>query len=257
MWTVATPLPAQTVDTWQTAAVRKYPALTEAGSPLNTRFLAIIAEKKKSEPAFFSKPDWPMRAATTAAEALRVEEAAAAAKVKTEDDARLAKLTPDERDWERDKARWIFERLAWGDDEETIVKKLNRSKLITSRVSPSMRVVLDSRFQWVIGETKYRMSFEMKDKLAAMTFESSPEKSENLAEFIHEDWEKLRKAVIAQFGEPTKTVPFPDAKALKTGGWTVTDTWDRPATRIKLGVTEDSGRGSAALRIGDPAKAAE
>jgi hypothetical protein len=251
------PSPAQTMDTWQTAAVRKYPSLTEAGSPLNTRFLAIVAEKKKSEPAFFSRPDWPMRAATAAAEALAAEEAAATAKIKAEEDARLAKMAPEERDWEKDKARWVFERLVFGDDEEAVVHKLNRSKLISSRVSPSMRVPVDSRFQWAIGETKYRLSFEMKDKLAAILFESSPEKSENLAEFIHEDWEKLRKAVIEQFGQPTKTIPFPDAKALKAGGWTVTDTWERPGSRIKLGVTEDSGRCSAALRISDPAHAAE
>ena len=251
------PLSAQSVDTWQTAAVRKYPALTEAGSPLNTRFLAIIAEKKKSEPAFFSKPDWPMRAATAAAETLRAEELAVSTKAKAEEDARLAKMAPEEREWEKDKARWIFERLVFGDKEEAIVSKLNRSKIITSRVSPSMRVVLDSRFQWVIGESKYRLSFEMKDTLAAILVESSPEKAENLAEFIHEDWEKLRKAAIENFGEPTKAVAFPDAKSLHPGGWTVTDTWGRPGSRIKLGVTEDSGRCSAALRISDPAHAAE
>lgn len=257
MLAITLPLPAQSVDTWQTAAVRKYPALTEAGSPLNTRFLAIIAEKKKSDPAFFTKPDWPMRAATAAAEALRAEELAASEKTKSEEEARLAKMAPEEREWEKDKARWIFERLVFGDKEDTIVSKLNRSKTITSRVSPSMRVVLDSRFQWVIGESKYRLSFEMKDTLAAILVESSPEKAENLAEFIHEDWEKLRKAAIEQFGPPTKTVAFPDAKNLHAGGWTVTDTWDRPGSRIKLGVTEDSGKCSAALRISDPAKAPE
>ena len=254
---IAAALPAQTVDTWQTAAVRKYPTLTEAGSPLNTRFLAIVAEKKKSDPAFFSKPDWPMRAANAAAEALRAEELAANAKSKAEEDARLAKMAPEERDWEKDKARWVFERLVFGDNEETIVSKLNHSKLITSRVSPSMRVPVDSRFQWVVGESKYRLGFEMKDTLLAITFESSPEKAENLAEFIHEDWEKLRKAAIEQFGPPTKTVAFPDAKGLHTGGWTVTDTWDRPGSRIKLGVTEDSGKCGAALRISDPARAPE
>ncbi|HSI10398.1 MAG TPA: hypothetical protein VK961_00075 [Chthoniobacter sp.] len=257
MLAVDMPLLAQSVDTWQTAAVRKYPALTEAGSPLNTRFLAIIAEKKKSDPAFFSKPDWPMRAATAAAEALRAEELAVSEKAKAEEDARLATMAPEERDWEKDKAHWIFERLVFGDKEEAIVSKLNRSKIITSRVSPSMRVVLDSRFQWVIGENKYRLSFEMKDTLAAILVESSPEKAENLAEFIHEDWEKLRKVAIEQFGAPTKSVAFPEAKSLRTGGWTVTDTWDRPSSRIKLGVTEDSGKCSAALRISDPAKTTE
>ena len=50
----------------QAAAVLKYPALKESGSPLNQQFLATIAEKRKSDPAFFNQPDWPMRAADLA-----------------------------------------------------------------------------------------------------------------------------------------------------------------------------------------------
>jgi len=254
---VATPLAAQTVETWQKAAVQKHPALAQAGSPLNVRFLAIVAEKRKSEPAYFTRPDWPMRTADAADAALRAEELAVSEKAKAEEAARLAKMTPEEREWDKDKARWIFERLVFGDTEETIVNKLNRSKLITSRVSPSTRVPLGSHFQWVMGETKFHLDFEMKDKLAAILFESPAENTDNLDGFVHDDWQKLRTAAIEQFGAPAKTVAFPDAKSLKAGGWTVTDTWDRPGSRIKLGVTEDSGKCRAALRISDPAHTAE
>ncbi|MEP6669660.1 MAG: hypothetical protein ABJF10_10935 [Chthoniobacter sp.] len=254
---MALPLAAQTVETWQKAAVQKHPALTQAGSPLNVRFLAIIAEKRKSEPAYFSKPDWPMRAADAADAALRAEDLAVSEKAKAEEAARLAKMTPEEREWDHDKARWVFERLVFGDTEETIVSKLTHSKLITSRVSPSTRVPLGTHFQWVLGETKYNLDFEMKDKLAAIVFESPAEATDNLDGFIHDDWQKLRTAAVEQFGPPTKTIAYPDAKALHAGGWTVTDTWDRPGSRIKLGVTEDSGKGRAALRISDPAHAAE
>jgi len=257
LFAVATPLVAQTVETWQKAAVQKHPALAQAGSPLNVRFLAIVAEKRKSEPAYFTKPDWPMRAADAADAALRAEELAVSEKAKAEEAARLAKMTPEERDWDRDKARWVFERLVFGDDEDAIVSKLNHSKLITSRVSPSMRVPLSTHFQWVMDESKFHLDFEMKDKLVAIVVESKAETNDNLDGFIHDDWQKLRAAAIEQFGPPAKTVAYPDAKGLHTGGWTVTDTWDRPGSRIKLGVTEDSGKCTATLRISDPAHAPE
>ncbi|MEI9892973.1 MAG: hypothetical protein WDN28_03410 [Chthoniobacter sp.] len=90
-------LAAQTVETWQKAAVQKHPTLAQAGSPLNVRFLAIVAEKRQSEPAYFSRPDWPMRAADAADAALRAEELAVSEKAKAEEAARLAKMSPEER----------------------------------------------------------------------------------------------------------------------------------------------------------------
>jgi hypothetical protein len=255
---VAAPsLCAQMVETWQKAAVQKHPSLAQAGSPLNQRFLAIVAEKRKSEPVYFTRPDWPMRAADAAAAALQAEELAVTEKAKAEEEARLAKMAPEERDWERDKARWVFERLVFGDSEEVITSKLSHSKLITSRVAPSARVPLGSRFQWVIGESKFHLDFEKKDGLAAIVVESLPETTDNLDGFIHDDWAKLRAAAVGQFGPPAKTIAYPDAKALHTGGWTATDTWDRPGSRIKLGVIEDSGKCTATLRISNPARGAE
>jgi hypothetical protein len=61
--TAMTPLTAQTVEAWQKAAMQKHPALAQAGSPLNQRFLALVAEKRKSDPAFFANANWPVRAA--------------------------------------------------------------------------------------------------------------------------------------------------------------------------------------------------
>ena len=250
---------AQTVEGWQQAAVQKYPALAQSGSPLNQRLLALIAEKRKTEPAFFAKPDWPLRAANAAATALQAEETATSEKAKADEAARLAKMTPEEQEWDRDKARWVFERLVFGDKEEAIASKLNRSKLVTLRVAPSSRVPLGSRFQWVFGETKFHIDFEMKgDSLAAIVFENSPEKTSNLDGFIHDDWGKLRAAAIEQFGPPTKTVEFPaTSKQLLHGILTLTDAWERPGCRIRLGLIEDEGRASVALRISDPAHAPE
>jgi hypothetical protein len=255
MLALAPPLDAQTVQASQSAAVRKYPALAEAGSPLNQRFLAIVAEKRKSEPAFFTKPDWPLRAADAAAATLKAEEE----KTKAAEEAQLAAMTPDERVWESDKPRWVFERLVFGDGEETIVKKLNGSKIITSRVAPSARVPLGSRFQWVIGESKFHLDFEMKDDhLVAFAFDCSPEKTSNLDGFVHDDWTRLRAAIVDRYGPPAKSVEYPDdTKKLQKGNWTVTDSWERPGFGIKLGVKEDDGRCSAALRISDRAHAAE
>jgi len=256
---VTAPLGAQTVEAWQRAAIQKHPALAEAGSPLNQRFLALIAEKRKSDPAFFSKTNWPVRAADAAAEALQAEQQAAADKAKADEAARLAAMSPEEQEWDKTKARWVFERLAFGDNEETITAKLNHSKLIASRVAPAMRVAIASRFQWVLGESKYHLDFEMKgDGLAAVVFESSPEKTTNLDGFIHDDWAKLRAAAIEQFGAPSKSTDFPpDAKKLTTGGFTPTDTWDQPTRRLKLGLTEDDGRAHVTLRLTDPAHSPE
>jgi len=257
---LAQPLAAQTVEQWQRSAVQKYPALAQAGSPLNQRFIAIVTAKRQAEPAYFSKPDWPMRAAAEAAAALQGEEMAVASKKAEEEKAAAAKLaamSPDEQAWEKDKARWVFERLVFGDDDGTIAKKLYLSKVITARVPPALRAPLSSRFWWVIGESKYYADFELKDGLAAIAFESLAEPVSALSNLVNDDWKRLREVVVERFGAPAKSVEFPDEKKLHAGGWTVTDTWERPGFRMKLGLTEDGGKCSAALRISDPAKAAE
>jgi hypothetical protein len=51
---------------------------------------------------------------------------------------------------------------------------------------------------------------------------------------------------------------FPDdAKRLQKGNWTVTDSWERPGFRVKLGVKEEDGRCNVALRISDPTRVSE
>ena len=72
----AATVPAQTAERWQAAAVLKYPALREQGSPLNKQFLAVVAAKRQSEPAFFNQPDWPLRAADLAVAEIKNAEAA-------------------------------------------------------------------------------------------------------------------------------------------------------------------------------------
>jgi len=69
-------VPAQTVERWEAAAVLKYPALREQGSPLNKQFLAVVAAKRQSEPDFFNQPDWPLRAADLAIAEIKNAEAA-------------------------------------------------------------------------------------------------------------------------------------------------------------------------------------
>jgi hypothetical protein len=257
MLAMATPVYAQTVEQWQKAAVQKHPALAQAGSPLNQRFLEFVAEKRKSEPAYFTKADWPLRAAEAAASALLAEEMAAGEKAKAEETAKMAELTPEEREWERDKARWVFDRLVFGDSEDAILAKLNHSKMVTARVTPKARVPLSSRFQWVLGESKFYLDFEMKDGLAAITCDCLAERTDALDSLIHDDWSRLRAGAIEQFGPPTKSVEYPEVKKLRRAGWTVTDTWERPGCRVKLGITEEDGKCSASLRISDPARAAE
>jgi len=54
---------AQTTEAdWQREAVRRYPALGVAGSPLNKAFLAEYQRRKQthSQAAFFANPRWPM-----------------------------------------------------------------------------------------------------------------------------------------------------------------------------------------------------
>jgi hypothetical protein len=264
MLAAAAPLSAQTVEQWQKAAVQKHPALAQAGSPLNQRFLALVAEKRKSDPAFFAKPDWPLRAAAEAAAASGAGETAATPQPQAGTEkppappaAPAAEMTPEEQEWERDTARWVFERLAFGDSEEVIARKLYRSKLVKARAVAAIRTDLNSRFSWILGESKFFLGFEMKDGLAAITFDCRPEKTTALEDLIREDWDRLRAGAIEQFGPPATSVEFPTVPKLKRGGFTMTDSWERPNARINLGISEADGKCSATLRISDPARAAE
>lgn len=52
---------AQTTDReWQAKAVEKYPALGVQGSEFNKRFLEAYTHRQKTDPAFFSNPQWPV-----------------------------------------------------------------------------------------------------------------------------------------------------------------------------------------------------
>lgn len=223
---------------------------------MNQRFLAIVAEKRKSEPAFFTKTDWPVRAADLAAAAIQADAAAEAAKAKAAEAERTSKMSPDELEWDKQKDKWIFERLAFGDKDDTVAKKLYQSKLITARASQATRVDLGQRFRWVLGDAKYDMDFEMKDGLAAIVFNSQAEETGKANGFLKDDWEKLRATAIEKFGQPEKTAPYPSDAAIRAHGWKVTDTWTHQGAHIKLGVTDDDGRSSATLRISDPNRVA-
>jgi len=268
----AAPVPAQTVERWQAAAVLKYPALKEPGSPLNRQFLAIVAAKRQAEPGFFTPADWPMRAADLAVEGLKAAETAAQAQAQAEEakaqaEAKAAKsMTRDQQErallaqeradeaaqWEARKAKWIFDKLIFGDSEDVIIRKLNASKLVAPRVAPSLRVDLNSRYRWIVGERKFNLEFEMKESLVAVSFACLAEKTTELDTLVREDWDKLRAAAIELFGPPSKTTDFPDTKGLRRGGLTVTDLWERPGAVIALGVAESESRCHPALRISDP-----
>lgn len=270
----AAPVPSQTVERWQTAAVIKYPALKQPGSPLNVQFLALIAEKRKSEPAFFTQPDWPLRAADAVAAKMQAEELAAKEKAKAEDlayskmskkerrevdekEEKAEKAENFEKETERKKDQWIFDRLVFGDTEENIMTKLYASTLVTSRVGQSARVELDLRFRWVIGETKFNIGFEFKnDHLSAMNFNCVPERPTELDTLIREDWDRLRAAAIERFGPPTKSAAYPTVSKLQRGGITVTDVWERPGRPIALGIKEEEGKCNPTLRISDPSRGA-
>ena len=87
----AAPVPAQNPERWEAAAILKYPALREQGSPLNKQFLAVVAAKRQSEPAFFNQPDWPLRAADLAVEEIKNAEAVAKEKAMADEQAAKAK----------------------------------------------------------------------------------------------------------------------------------------------------------------------
>jgi hypothetical protein len=270
----AAPVPSQTVERWQAAAVLKYPALKQPGSPLNQQFLAVVAEKRKSDPAFFNQPDWPLRAADLAVAGLAAAETAAKEKAKADEPAAQEKdraeaaaaksMTREQREkadadrehaeelaqWESQKDKWVFDRLVFGDSEEVIIRKLNLSKMVSARVAPKARVELNSRYRWVIGERNFNMEFEMKDdKLAAITFGCLAEKTTELDTLVREDWDKLRAAAIERFGPPAKSPGYPAKSALHRGGLSVTDVWERPGSRIELGVAEEESKCNPALRI--------
>ena len=52
---------AQTTEKqWQAKAIVKYPSLGVGGSPLNKRFVEEYAKRRITNPAFFTKPEWPL-----------------------------------------------------------------------------------------------------------------------------------------------------------------------------------------------------
>jgi hypothetical protein len=55
--------PSLTEQEWQVKAVQAYPDLGVRGTALNTAFVNLYSQRKQSDSAFFSDPEWPMRLA--------------------------------------------------------------------------------------------------------------------------------------------------------------------------------------------------
>jgi hypothetical protein len=51
---------AEAVNAAQREAVRRYPELGRAGTPFNSRFVAMHRQRRFEEPAFFLDPNWPV-----------------------------------------------------------------------------------------------------------------------------------------------------------------------------------------------------
>lgn len=49
---------------WQLIAVQKYPELGVKDSDFNKRFLETYTQRKATDPAFFTSPNWPLTLAT-------------------------------------------------------------------------------------------------------------------------------------------------------------------------------------------------
>ena len=58
---------AQTVADAQKQAAAKYPDLSRAGTPLNTKFVELYREASASNPTLLSNPNWPVILADKAA----------------------------------------------------------------------------------------------------------------------------------------------------------------------------------------------
>jgi hypothetical protein len=156
--------------------------------------------------------------------------------------------------WESQKAKWVFDRLVFGDAEDVITRKLNLSKIVSSRVPPKSRVDLNSRYRWTIKERNFNLEFEIKNGLAAINFGCLAEKTSELDTLVHEDWEKLRAAAIELLGPPAKSADYPSKATLRRGGITATDVWNRPGALVALGISEEESMCNPVLRIADPAQ---
>ena len=56
---------------WQQRAIAKYPDLAREGTPIHTRFLALMTEAKEKEPTLFKTESWPVLLADRAAKSLQ------------------------------------------------------------------------------------------------------------------------------------------------------------------------------------------
>ena len=54
---------AETEKDWQRKAVSEYPDLAIKDSKFNKRFLELVAQRRKEEPAFFKDPKWSLQLA--------------------------------------------------------------------------------------------------------------------------------------------------------------------------------------------------
>jgi hypothetical protein len=61
-----------TVQEYQAAAVKRYPALGVAGSPLNSEFLRIVADLRVKNASILTRPLWPLVLADVAARNLKI-----------------------------------------------------------------------------------------------------------------------------------------------------------------------------------------
>ena len=85
-------LHAQTpAPNWQAKAVEKYPDLALQSSALNKRFVEAVAQRRKTNPTFFTNPKWPLTLADEISNSIQTPEAKKKARAIAEINAKLPK----------------------------------------------------------------------------------------------------------------------------------------------------------------------
>lgn len=125
----------------------------------------------------------------------------------------------------------VFDKLKFGDSQESVKKKLKISKIVTAGLSDTFvgRTGLNGVYRMVkpIGNVDCFLFFgwDERDRLTDITVSSQEKKAEEYQALLKPCWEEMQKFMISLYGKPMQEKSFPDIEKLIPEQMVTTHYW--------------------------------
>ena len=250
----------QNLKAAQLKSVTLYPDVGIAGSPLNTEFVARMKRYQAEKKEFFAEPDWPIRLVKECNEDLSPKQPPKPLTARVAE--KPQKIVAEQKLLEaaaivQPEERKAFDDLYFGDSEELTQYKLAHSTKLKGKTTKRANDTEAAFYALNVDGRSYAVQTEFEGgKLYEVSFVQTFGDisthfewhnlmwgvfSGDISQYhsaIKESWQVLRDIAITRFGQPTKSIGYPNFLNIEKSRIIFSDIWEVEKRRVTLGMVQ-------------------